>query len=269
MDNKFKFNRTLSDDEVQFWNDFLTKLPVVSNSYISGLYEVYEMYPKMAELRNTKALEHINGSLDLATKEDLVEFFKKDPDTPHCRQKFEKAITIYSERFPHFSPFQLMFLTIYCSTLKDMNLKVEHDGVKLIPPNNEDCLEVTFCPQLAILGDLMNGRMKDLDTKFPYEPVTFEGNVLLKQTPNDTHTINVSLGLPTNYGHTNKPSVLATKEKNYLTEYSIDVAGSNTNNYDIISPLGNFQKDFNGLLNMYNLKQSLSTEDKKTKKAKI
>lgn len=263
--NEIKFEEQLTNDELNYWSKFLDSIPTPSNNYITSSYNVWTADHPFKELAFSKVLEHINIAAKCNTTEELIESLSNDKDIEHNILKYKKAIKEYCQLFPNIRPVDLMTTIIYLSSIQDINIEIDKNGIKLIGHEDEKSLNITFSPQIAMLADLMNGRIRDLDPSYPGRDIHMYGSVQIgDKSKTDCHHVVISYGKYSNTNNQNKPSVIVEKKINYMTEFSIDFSGENFDNDLILSPLGEKQNKFINILSTFRLDRELN----KTKEIK-
>lgn len=270
MNNKLNFNKELTDYELNYWSVLLQELPTNCNNYINNAYEIWDNTHPFKEIRANKAIEHLELASTCKNVDELLEKLSKDVDVISHNTKYKKAFNAYLKIFPDFNPSQLMFTTIYFSSLIDVNIKIEKDGIKLLSIDSPESKDLTYAPQISAIADLMNGRIFELDKSYKGSEIEVFGSVQLNPTDDkNVHHIEITYAKKSEINNKLQPTVIVNKTTNYLSMFSIDFSGENFDSDLILSPLGNFQSTFVKALPKINLENELGKSKNTTKRAKI
>lgn len=266
MENKIKFNRSLSKEEIVFWNTLLENLPTNQNAYIYGRYGAWNHFMKDDSDQNKLREIHLELAKGCSSTEELTAILKKEPDTVPFFKPLEKAMLIYKELLPNLTPYQLMHLTIFAAPIVDVNIKVNKNGIEFTSKDKNQEV-ITYAPQTAFLLELMAGRMAEINNSYNFSPIKASGTIKIQEDKNEIHTISVTEGKKDANSMEDKDTFLVSKEKNYLMQFCIDFSGTNADyNADILSPYDRNQAKLNKDLLTYNLDQKLSKEPRASKK---
>lgn len=271
MENKITLNKPISNEEAVFWNTLIQSIPVNQNTYISGRYGAWNFHLKEDSDQSLLKKRHLNYSEESNSLQELKDRLQKDPDTIPFYKELGKSLDIYQSLFPEFNPFQLMVITIYTSPIIETSIKVTNKEIKLLSnADRKRSEDVTYAPQIAMLLELMAGKMKEIDGSFPFEENGAEGSVKISIGDKNLATISVSKGKLDNTISKDRATYIALKEKNHIMEYVIDFSGVNTDyKGDILSPFDKEQILLTKELHRYNLQKDLKQTGIKTRKNKI
>jgi hypothetical protein len=242
----FTFDRTLTQEELNFWSTFFDHCPFGDYCYIQSLisafakettikFDLEEYYEKI------KSFQNDNELIELFDKSDLPYMFKEN--YPKVLSKLEKI-------FPNSKPLDLFVMSLYSGFCQNMNFELTHDGINLLPSSRP-----THVVGLALLVDFMGERATQIFPHLNIQPINLSGE--------KTYTDNKSKAIYTLCISKSLVKRLTNENPNKAYEFAFEVGydfSKNTNDkLEIYAPLGYEQEKFLKFIEKNYLENTLQT----------
>ncbi len=172
----FSFEQELTKEEFNFWSTFFDHFPCHHNRYIQSIISTFA---KQISQKETLSLEEAYQSLkNSQSNNEMIETLSKQHNwMPNVIEKYEKTINALHKIIPNNKPIELFLFSIYSGFIQDWNLELSSKGISLI--NSGEISKKTYVPELAMVADLMAGRLKDIFPNLNIEPISLKGETLL------------------------------------------------------------------------------------------
>lgn len=160
----FSFNRTLTNEELNFWSTFFDHCPFSEYGYIQ---EIISAFTKDS---NFNLQEYSVKIKFLNSKEQLIELFDTSNFSSSCRLGYSKAINKLDKIFPNSKPLNLFFMTLYSGICQNMNFEFTPQGLNLLHNDRP-----THVCELAFLADFMSERATQIFPHLNIKPIKLIG----------------------------------------------------------------------------------------------
>lgn len=172
----FSFDRTLTNEELNFWSTFLDHCPFGDYIYTQGIISAFAKETKI----NFNLEEYYLKIKEFKTNEQLIELFNNSDLSVSFKEYYPKAISKLDTIFPNSTPLNLFFMSLYSGFCQNMNFEITPEGVNLLPNPRP-----THVVELALLVDFMGGRATQLFPHLNIEPVKLTGERTYKQNKSE------------------------------------------------------------------------------------
>jgi hypothetical protein len=183
----FSFDRTLTDEELNFWSTFFDHCPFGDYIYTQGIISAFAKETKI----NLNLEEYYLKIKEFKNNDKLIELFNNSDLSVSFKDYYPRAINKLDKIFPNSKPLNLFFMSLYSGFCQNMNFELTAQGVNLLPNRRP-----THVVELALLVDLMGGRANQLFPHLDIKPVKLTGENTYKQDKSEeiyTLTIEGSL----------------------------------------------------------------------------
>jgi hypothetical protein len=244
----FTFDRTLTQNEFVFWQNFCDHLPTNHNSYLHG---ILNRFAHNTPNKNLDLYHYYDLLKDCSTTKEMFSVIKKQDWQEVHLKSFEKVALTFNQLIPEGTPLELFLMTIYSCYVADFNLELTPKGINFINTNNS-FLKQTHTVELALMVDLMGGRLNDIFPKLNLPPVNISGEFLISTDKNKHFTCSIcESNIPTYLKNNNSTKIVkrfvATTEEgktsNFYLDFSFDFFQNSNNDENKFSPLHSKQKN--------------------------
>jgi len=241
---EFLFDRTLNNEELNFWTNFLDNFPFHRQAYTQALISYFSKnFTESIDLD-----ESYKTIQEFKTKEELVNYFKKDGASIQFIENYPLIIDKLDTFFPNSKPVQLFLMSLYVGCIQNMNFEISSTGIHILPTDRKIKVS-TYIPELAFIVDFMGQRANEIFPNLNMKSVTISGEVALKEKSSDeSYVIKVENNIVKRF--------LVTEKEN-IFEFGYDFSQNSDDRKDIYSPLQYEQKRLLRAIQDYYLRNSL------------
>lgn len=265
----FLFERELTKEEFNFWSTFFDHFPCHHNRYIQSFISTFaKQIPQKEEFNLETAYHALKNS---QSNEEMIETLSRLNNwMPNVIDKYAKTIHALDKIIPNNKPIELFLFSIYSGFIQDWNLELSSKGISLI--NEGEISRKTHVPQLAMVADLMAGRLKDIFPTLDIAPISLKGETLLsnqKESYFFAHKKGIKncyLSNP-NYGSIIQRYFVINNEKKL--EFNYDFSQNTDDQKSIYAPLQYEQNKLLVIIQNNYLNSSLKHQSEQVRRIKI
>ncbi len=256
----FLFDKELTPKELNFWSTFFDHFPCHHHRNIQFIINSFSKQLSRNSLNLVEVYLRLNDS---QTNQEMFYIFSKQYEIKeYIFESYIKTVTDLNKIIPDRKPIELFLMSIYSGFIQDWNLELSSKGISLINTNSNELSRKTYVPQLAMVADLMAGRIQDIFPKLDISPINISGEIKLdaKQQDYESYIFSHKKSKYLNYLSSSNfsPIIERTSILNKIKkfDFSYDFSKNTEDIKGLYSPL---QYEQNTLLNLIRINYIKST----------
>ena len=275
MKNQFIFLKELNKEELNFWATFFDYFPCHHNRYFQSVINHMSKQVPGKETINIDSWYEILK--DCKTNDDMINLFlSKHEWSEPIKKCFPKIINTLNKIVPNSKPIELFLLSIYGGSIQDWDLETSSKGINFIGTESKDLERKTYVPQLAMIADLISGRLNEIFPNIQIKPNQLIGEVYLTTQENKEglHFLakesNKNSYYSSNFSSTKIiRSKKSANEENYNVQFQYDFSQNTDDHKECYAPLLYEQVNLLKLIQKHYLSSSLDSKKSLEKRMKI
>lgn len=266
----FIFDRTLDSEELNFWSTFFDHFPCHHNRYCQSLIHHFSKEEKIDHKINI--VSYYELFKDCESNEEMFELINESDWNHPTKSNFPNIIKDLNKIIPSAKPIELFLMSIYGGNVQDWSLKLTPNGINLNVLEGNYIDKITYVPQLAMITDLMAGRINEIFSSVNFKPIKITGKKEIFEISsgnydrNQSFLISIKENNESTYLNNNNNSTLVIRRKmcedfsSYI-DLAFDCSANAVESKNISSPLGNEQSKLIKLIQLTSLSKSLNMKE--------
>lgn len=262
----FSFNRTLSPEELNFWSTFFDYFPCHHTRYFQSAINIFSKQIS-GKFQDKLDLDFLYQKVKACnTNQEMFDFLNQQDLNDNAKHAFKKIIADFTKIIPNAKPVELFLLSIYSGNIQDWNLELQPNGINLSSIKGQDIERKTFVTELAMVTDLMAGRLIEIVPSLNFEPIVTSGKQGIINSNNEKYIIFVEPNKNNAYFSNDGASMLAgrikiSNEKEHELEFAFDYSKNSNEQKNIYAPLAQEQNNLINIIRKNYLDNVLSTQE--------
>lgn len=269
-ENIFYFDRELNKEELNLWSTFFDYFPCHHNRGIQSILNDFNGNVSKKEWNIQTVYEELKKFNN--NKEMIEKFSEIGSWTKDTINSYAKTISELQKIIPVGKPIEFFLMSIYSGSVQDWNIEINSKGIGFTSLY-DNLWDKTYAPQVAMVADLMAGRINDIFTTLKVNPIKIYGEIKLEDKNNKSFCVfvhknnNNSYVSNSNFGSTIERYTIFNEKINL--DFSYDFSKNTNESKRLYSPMQDEQKNLLSLINKNYIDSLLTQNTKQKNKNKI